>query len=187
MVLLISVIIPTYNRAGQLKDCLDSLFNQTYKNFEIIVIDDGSTDCTEDLVRDLQKEHKNLKYLKQKNKGPAGARNLGIKKARGKIIVFCDDDCTADKEWIKNIAEAYKNTCYNIIGGRTLGSSGNIFARTMQASQDFWLGTIHTEQNLSFWKFLKLVFKPYSNTKSREVNFLPSNNLSFKKNISYFN
>lgn len=91
----ISVIIPTYNRKGILAECLSSLFKQSYSknNFEIIVIDDGSVDETESLVRmKINEADVELRYLKQQNRGPAAARNLGIKNAKGEIILFIGDD-----------------------------------------------------------------------------------------------
>lgn len=95
---LVSVIIPTHNRKKILKKCLNSLFNQTYNQFEyeIIVIDDGSTDDTEEAVKSMVSETPcELKYFRQEKKGPAAARNVGIRNAEGKIILFIGDDIIA--------------------------------------------------------------------------------------------
>lgn len=91
----ITVIIPTYNRKELLKKTLLSLESQTYpKNrFEVIVVDDGGTDGTEATVSELKKGLSlNFSYFKQSNKGPAAARNVGIKNAEGEYIYFVDDD-----------------------------------------------------------------------------------------------
>lgn len=85
----ISVIIPTHNRAEFLMDVLESVYCQTRKPFEIIVVDDGSTDNTREAV---SKSFKDVDYIHQKNSGPAAARNAGIARARGDVIVFLDDD-----------------------------------------------------------------------------------------------
>jgi len=85
-----SVIIPTYNRKDFLKIALDSVLNQTFINYEIIVVDDGSTDDTERIVMEIKNEK--INYIYQKNQGPASARNKGIKKARGQFICFLDSD-----------------------------------------------------------------------------------------------
>lgn len=180
MVPLLSVVIPTYNRVGQLKDCLDFLFNQTYKKFAIIVVDDGSTDGTEDLVRDLQKGYKNLKYLKQKNKGPAAARNLGLKHAKGRILVFLDDDCEVDNDWLDNWVKLHGNNNTFVIGGEIV-NEGNIFVKTVQISQMFWFNTIHTISVKTLKDFLNLIKKFEDSGHRRFVNFLPSNNFSFKR------
>lgn len=87
----VSVIIPTYNRAHLIGETLQSVLNQTYSHFEILVIDDGSTDQTEMVVRALQDER--IFYFKQSNAGlPAGPRNVGIQNARGKYLAFLDSD-----------------------------------------------------------------------------------------------
>ena len=85
----VSVIIPTHNRAKFLIDALCSVDSQTMKPFEIIVVDDGSTDDTKKI---LSNSHFKVEYIYQKNGGPAAARNAGIARARGNIIAFLDDD-----------------------------------------------------------------------------------------------
>jgi len=95
MDMIFSVIIPTYNRKDILKKCLNALFSQTYpqSEYEIIVVDDGSTDGTEELVRTIINDSPcTLRYFKQRNKGPAAARNVGIKNSNGEIILFIGDD-----------------------------------------------------------------------------------------------
>ena len=88
---LISVIIPTYNRAEYLKLALKSVLEQTYKNIEIIVADDGSTDNTAEVVADFNDPQ--IKYFYQKNTGlPAAVRNLGLREASGDYIAFLDSD-----------------------------------------------------------------------------------------------
>ncbi len=91
----VSVLIPTYNRAYSLERAIRSVFNQTYQNFEIIIVDDGSTDNTEELVRSYNDER--IKYLKNKiNKGASAARNIGISNASGDLLSFLD----SDDEWL---------------------------------------------------------------------------------------
>ena len=71
----VSVIIPTYNRAHLITESINSVLTQTYQDFEIIVIDDGSTDATKEIVQDYIRAHTNIRYIYQKNRGPAAARN----------------------------------------------------------------------------------------------------------------
>jgi glycosyltransferase involved in cell wall biosynthesis len=88
---LVSVIVPTFNRAHLIGETLLSVINQTYSHFEILVVDDGSTDDTEKLVRGFQDTR--ILYLKQPNSGlPASPRNLGIQHAKGKYLAFLDSD-----------------------------------------------------------------------------------------------
>jgi len=85
----VTVVIPTYNRAGYICDAIDSVLSQTYKDYEIIVVDDGSTDDTKGI---LSKYNGKIRYFYQENKGVAAARNRGIKKAKGEYIAFLDSD-----------------------------------------------------------------------------------------------
>jgi len=92
---MISVIIPTYNRGYLLARAIRSVVNQTYQNFEIIVIDDGSTDDTEEIMKKFHDER--ITYLRhENNKGAASARNTGIRAAKGEYIAFLD----SDDEWL---------------------------------------------------------------------------------------
>lgn len=87
----ISVVVPTYNRADLISETIESILNQTYKYFELIIVDDGSTDNTEEVIRKFKDSR--IKYIKTDNwGGPARPRNIGIKKAKGEYIAFCDDD-----------------------------------------------------------------------------------------------
>ena len=95
---LVSVIIPTYNRATLLKDALASVLNQTFTDYEVIVVDDGSTDNTEDIVQSFP----DISYFKQQNLGPAVARNIGLKKARGSYIAYLDSDDVWDNAYLEN-------------------------------------------------------------------------------------
>lgn len=88
---LVSVIIPSYNRAFSIGRAIQSVLDQTYKNLELIIVDDGSTDNTEEVVKDFKNPQ--IRYIKHKqNKGGGAARNTGIKSAKGEFIAFLDSD-----------------------------------------------------------------------------------------------
>lgn len=86
----ISIIVPIYNAEKYLNRCIDSLINQTKKELEIILINDGSTDGSENIIKEYN--DKRIKYFKNKNQGIGKTRNFGLKKATGKYIMFCDSD-----------------------------------------------------------------------------------------------
>ncbi len=88
---LVSIIIPTYNNANTICRAVDSCVNQTYKNIEIIVIDDGSTDNTKDVLSKYNKDER-FKYIYQENQERSAARNHGLDIAKGKYIQFLDSD-----------------------------------------------------------------------------------------------
>jgi len=85
-----SIIIPTYNRCTKLPRAITSVFHQSVDNWELIIIDDGSTDETEKYIRSIN--DKRIKYVYQDNRGPAASRNTGIIKAQGRYICFLDSD-----------------------------------------------------------------------------------------------
>lgn len=88
---LVSVIIPTYNRGRLILDSVNSVLNQTYKNIELIVVDDCSTDDTKEVIESIKDSH--IKYIKlEKNSGACIARNRGIEKSTGEFIAFNDSD-----------------------------------------------------------------------------------------------
>jgi len=108
---LISAVIPAYNEESVIKDCLESLLNQSYKNLEIIVIDDGSIDSTREIV----KKFKKVKLVHGEHKGPGFSRNLGAKIAKGKILVFVDADMAFDKKYIEYLVSP-------ILEGKSIGT-----------------------------------------------------------------
>lgn len=101
----IFVIIPTYNEKGVLEDCVQSLGDQTFTDFEIIVIDDGSTDKTSEVLGNLQLTISNFQFFEQKHQGAGAARNLGAKYAKGEILVFVDADMTFDVNFLEKLTE----------------------------------------------------------------------------------
>lgn len=88
---IVSVIVPVYNVETYIEECLDSIVNQTYPYLEIIVVDDGSTDSSNQLVKNYLEDERIL-FIEQENKGLSGARNSGLKKATGKYLLFVDSD-----------------------------------------------------------------------------------------------
>ncbi|MFA5975531.1 MAG: glycosyltransferase family 2 protein [Elusimicrobiota bacterium] len=92
---LVSVIIPTFNRAYCLRRAIDSILNQTHRNVEVIVVDDGSTDETRELMRSAYAQEPRVRYVYQENAGVSAARNHGLSLARGEFISLLD----SDDEW----------------------------------------------------------------------------------------
>ncbi|MBD5359291.1 MAG: glycosyltransferase family 2 protein [Bacteroides sp.] len=92
---MISVIIPAYNVQDYIAECLDSILNQTYKDLEIIVVDDGSTDSTPQILEEYAKKYPQIRILTQQNSGQSSARNNGLREAEGEEIIFVDSD-----DWI---------------------------------------------------------------------------------------
>lgn len=89
---LISVIIPAYNVENYIKDCLNSILNQSYSNIEVIIVDDGSKDNTPGIIDELKQTDNRIKIFHKENGGASSARNLGIENASGKYLMFVDGD-----------------------------------------------------------------------------------------------
>lgn len=102
----ISIIIPCYNNATTVKESVESCIAQTYTNFEVIIIDDGSTDNSREIIQSLEAQFPQVRSFHQNNKGPACARNFGASFAQGKYIVFLDAD---DK-----FAPSFLKECMNV-------------------------------------------------------------------------
>lgn len=104
---LVSIIIPVYNAAAYLSCCVDSIYTQTYQNFEILLVDDGSTDNSSHLCREYAEKDKRVRYIYKKHEGVSVARNIGIKEARGEWIAFCDaDDFWRENTFLEKFVEA---------------------------------------------------------------------------------
>ncbi|MEI6042256.1 MAG: glycosyltransferase family 2 protein [bacterium] len=130
---LVSVIIPSYNTESYICESIESVLNQSYTKIEILIIDDGSTDNTELILKDYIKNNQ-IKYFKKQNGGPASARNLGIKKSTGEYIAFIDADDMWEKNKIERQLQIIKETQSDLVyTSRYLINSNN----TQRTFDDF--------------------------------------------------
>ncbi|MBR3204316.1 glycosyltransferase family 2 protein [Candidatus Saccharibacteria bacterium] len=107
---LISIIIPVYNVKDYLPACLDSIKNQTYKNLEIVIVDDGSTDGSFNFLRAYKSLDKRARIIKKKNGGLSSARNVGLEHAKGKYFFFLDADDYLEKDAIEYLYKLVEKT-----------------------------------------------------------------------------
>ena len=91
----ISVIVTCYNREATIKECLNSIHNQTFKNFEVIVVDDGSTDSSKNIIKEFCQKDNRFKLIESTHVGFPLAKNIGLDQAKGDYIIFLDSDDTA--------------------------------------------------------------------------------------------
>lgn len=105
----VSVIIPTYNRASMLKEAIQSVLDQTFSDYEIIVVDDGSTDDTREVVNELNRPIGKVRYLYQDNRGRSAARNRGFREASGDYIAFLDADDKFLQDKLRKQVQALEN------------------------------------------------------------------------------
>lgn len=169
---LISVIIPAYNAEKYIVQCIENLLYQTYKNLEIIIVDDGSTDNTAQIVQ----QYPDVKYIYQPNSGVSVSRNTGIKAATGEYIHFMDADDLINSEFYeKMIREAIETNS-------DMASCGFVFERYPGLTQkiEHKLLVVNTEDKIlmtdvcNFGACWKYIFK---------LSFLIENKLHFKEGI----
>jgi len=122
---LITVVVPTYNGAEYIADCIESLINQKKVDslsYEILVIDNNSTDNTIDIVNHYCSKYKNIKLIREINQGLSHVRNRGYLESKSEYIAYIDDDCTASANWVANIINSIKSVEPKpvVIGGKIL-------------------------------------------------------------------
>lgn len=127
----ISIIVPVYNVETKLRSCLDSILAQTYKNFEVILVNDGSTDESSKICDEYANKYKQVRVLHQKNQGASAARNIGITNAKGDYVAFCDSDDIVSSRWIEHLYNSMDNEktfpkCCFVTHEKELGKKINI-------------------------------------------------------------
>ena len=111
----LSIIVPVYNVEIYLKECLDSLSNQTFKDIEIICINDGSSDNSLDILNECREEDNRIRVINQENKGTGASRNQGLDIAKGKYVYFLDSDDFIDLNALKDLYEIAEKTYCDLI------------------------------------------------------------------------
>jgi hyaluronan synthase len=147
---LVSVLIPVYNQKNMISIVVDSIVNSTYKNIEIIAVNDGSTDGTKEILDDMAKKYPTLKVYHKKNGGKRKANYLGFIKSKGKFVVFIDSDSVIDQYAIEELMKSF-NTQKDV--GALVGhvkawnSKNNLLARMQDAWYDFEFNILKSTQS----------------------------------------
>lgn len=129
--MLFSIIIPVYNRIDEVNELLESLLAQSERNFEVIIVEDGSTQPCRDTAETARSKGLDVKYFFKDNEGRSIARNYGMEHARGNYFVFFDSDCVIPPDYFRNLAEALANTPLDCFGGPDAAHSS--FSDTQKA------------------------------------------------------
>ncbi len=136
----VSVVIPAYNEKSSIGDCLGSILKQSHKDLEIIIVDDGSSDKTKEIVKNFP-----VKLLEQKHLGPGLARNLGAKEAKGDILVFVDADMVFDEKFIERlVAPILKGEAIGTFSKQELVlNKDNIWSKCWNINKDLPVDRMH--------------------------------------------
>ena len=180
---LVSVIVPVYNVENYLKECLDSLINQSYNNIEVIIIDDGSTDNSSNILKEYTQDF--VKVYTQENAGQSAARNFGIDKATGKYLLFVDSDDYILKETIEELVSLMENDNLDLIRFSAEPFSDDVdydvYSKQYDFSKYFSEGTVYNHE-----QFLKISANAYSTSPCLymvKLDIIKDNNLRFIEGI----
>ena len=123
---LISVIVPVYKVEKYIHKCVDSIINQTYKNLEIILVDDGSPDECGKICDEYAEKDNRIIVIHQKNSGQCVARNMGLKKMSGEYVAFVDSDDYLEKDYLQKMREGIQDKQMAISGFKQVDFYGNV-------------------------------------------------------------
>lgn len=161
----VSIVVPVLNEEKTLEACLKSIKGNSYKNKELIVIDNGSTDGSQKIARKYAD-----KFFIEKKKGIVFAKNLGIKKASGEFIAFTDADCIVSKDWLKELISCFKDNSIASAGGPNL---------TPKDDSDF---SHHVGKTIELLSFLGAEYGSREK-KNAEVKHNPGCNVIYRKGV----
>lgn len=176
---LISVLIPIYNGEKHINKCIESIINQTYKNIEIICINDGSTDNTKEILENFQKKDKRIKIINKKNSGYGSSLNLGIEKAKGKYITIIESDDNIKNTMLETLLNKMEENDVDIVKANFYKVSNTIKKNTSK----YFINKI---TNINLFPQMLLI-QPSIWSAIYKKEFLTKNNIKFKetKDASY--
>lgn len=172
-----SVIVPIYNSERYLDKCINSILNQTLNNFELLLINDGSTDKSGTICDEFAKKDKRISVYHQKNQGVSKARNVGIENSKGEYIVFIDSDDWVDKEFLQSLDCGEYDL---VVSG--LKKKRNESLEVMFQSDESILTLSCEEKVIDFlnnWFVLTVISKRFVR------NIIITNNCFFRENMNY--
>ncbi len=179
---LISIIIPVYNVEMLLTDCINSVLNQDYRNIEVILINDGSTDNSGEVCKSFEKKDNRIKVFEQKNSGVSVARNKGVEKAQGKYIIFVDSDDYLDVNHVSKMYSQINDEIDLVICGYKIIDNDTHSINLNADMQDSVLNP--QEMFLKYWENYHhgYINAPWNKMYKREL--MQQNNIKFPKDIS---
>lgn len=179
----LSIIIPVYNAESYVSLCLDSIIRQRFENYEIIIVDDGSTDNSYKICNEYKSKAEDMRIFRQENKGVSAARNLGINKSRGEWLYFVDADDQLDEDCLRTFWEGVGDTVSLIMGGyRKITMKGELISPANSAIRKI----------ISINEAIKELYEPsdfpyqgYLWSKLFRADIIREFNLKFNESISF--
>ena len=173
-----SVIVPVYNTEKYLEKCLDSLLNQSYSNFEVLAVNDGSTDSSEEIIQQYLGDSR-FKLITQENKGLGGARNTGIQAAKGDYLVLLDSDDYITPDCLESLVDVINNKEYDVVIFDAIGVT--------EAGQQIQLFTNrnYSEPLSEISKVQLMLMEPTSCFKAYRRTLFSDNKIHFPERLWY--
>lgn len=178
---LISIIVPVYNGEKFLKRCIDSILNQSYKNIEVIMIDDGSTDSSKNICQNYISHDKRMIYYFQTNRGVSSARNLGINKMKGDWCCFVDSDDWIEENFLAMRVEKLLSNSYEILFDGYVTESNNGACSSKTSFENVDLSTFSFGEKINYLQ--KLDVLGYAVTKIFKSEIIKKNSLIFEPDL----
>lgn len=176
----ISIIVPVFNTEKYVKKSISSILNQSYKNIELIIINDGSTDNSEKIIKELIRNNKNIKYKKIKNSGVAHARNVALEMATGSYVGFVDSDDFIDKKMYETLYKTARDEDSDIVtcsyNKKYIDKSVSIYPKDKSV---FGKSIIES-------KNIFLNSNPYITSKLFSMKLIKENNIKFEEDLRIF-
>lgn len=155
---LISIIVPIYNKEDYLRQCLDSIINQSYTNFEVLLVNDGSTDSSGIICQEYSERDSRFRYIEKKNGGVSSARNLGLERSEGAYITFIDSDDWVEFNYLEVLYNALRenNTDVAISSYKSYYLDGNFYLRVYSSQEEEFLRIGKRNRDVFLEEFPKL-------------------------------
>ena len=169
---MVSIIIPVYNSERFLKECFDSILAQTYDNYEIIVVDDGSVDTSIQIEEEYSKKVAGFRIIKQANSGQGVARNRGLDIARGEYIAFIDSDDAMKPDFLKGAVAKIEAGNYDIVVANydKINEKSEFLAIHSNAKADYTLDGY--EALMEMWYDENVHIAPWGKLYKKEIDFV---------------
>lgn len=136
---MVSIVVPVYKVEPFLRICVDSILGQTYRDLQVILVDDGSPDCCGDICDEYARKDNRVLSLHKKNGGVSSARNYGLKYATGEYITFCDSDDAYEAEWIEKLVTAMESAqADTVVGGFSVIDESGVCGQTRIHETGIW-------------------------------------------------
>lgn len=155
---LISIIVPIYNKEDYLRQCLDSIINQSYTNFEVLLVNDGSTDSSGIICQEYSERDSRFRYIEKKNGGVSSARNLGLERSEGAYITFIDSEDWVEFNYLEVLYNALRenNTDVAISSYKSYYLDGNFYLRVYSSQEEEFLRIGKRNRDVFLEEFPKL-------------------------------